>query len=257
MTDDFVSLKVMIVSEDAAERELVRRSVSSASIPVNISEVEAARDEAAACKLLADGAYDVVLFDGRMPAVAQQALVDAIRATPGNPLAILVGEAASGPENDVAGRLDGVIARPVELREVSGVIGNCVTVRLPKRVLIVDDSAAVRTVIHKVLNASRFHLEAEEADGYSTAVKKVKQHAFDVVILDCHMSGKDGFETLAELKTIRHGAKILMITETRDAGMENRARGEGAADFLYKPFFAKDIDAAFSRLLRLTHLRWN
>jgi two-component system chemotaxis response regulator CheY len=111
-------------------------------------------------------------------------------------------------------------------------------------------------VITKVLNASRFHLDADEADGYAAAVKKVKQSAFDVVILDCNMSGKDGFETLAELKTIRHGAKILMITETRDAGMEDRARGEGAADFLYKPFFAKDIDAAFSRLLGLTHLRW-
>ena len=253
MTDDFVSLKVMIVSDDAAEREPIRRGVSSASIPVNISEVEAARNEAAACKLLADDAHDVVLFDSRMPAAAQQALLDAIRATPGNPLAILVGE----PENDVAGRLDGVIARPVELREVSGVIGNCVAVRLPKRVLIVDDSAAVRTVIHKVLNASRFHVQADEADGYSAAVEKVKRHAFDVVILDCNMSGKDGFETLAELKTIRHGAKILMITETRDAGMEDRARGEGAADFLYKPFFAKDIDAAFRRLLGLTHLRWN
>ena len=253
MTDDFVSLKVMIVSDDAAECEPIRRGVSTASIPVNISEVEAAHNEAAACKLLADDAHDVVLLDSRMPATAQQALLDAIRATPGNPLAILVGE----PENDVAGRLDGVIARPVELREVSGVIGNCVAVRLPKRVLIVDDSAAVRTVIHKVLNASRFHLEADEADGYSAAVEKVKQHAFDVVILDCNMSGKDGFETLAELKTIRHGAKILMIAETRDTGMEDRARGEGAAGFLYKPFFAKDIDATFSRLLGLTHLRWN
>ena len=257
MTDDFVSLKVMIVSEDAAERELIRRGVSTASIPVNISEVEAARNESSACRLLADDAYDVLLFDSRMPAAAQQALLDAIRASAGNPLAILVGEVASGSAKDVADRLDGVIAKPIEQQQVSGLIANCVAVRLPKRVLIVDDSAAVRTVIHKVLNASRFHVEADEADGYSAAVEKVKQRAFDVVILDCHMSGKDGFETLAALKKIRHGAKILMITETRDAGMEDRARGEGAADFLYKPFFAKDIDAAFSRLLGLTHLRWN
>jgi CheY-like chemotaxis protein len=257
MSDDFVSLKVMIVSEDAAERELIRRGVSTATIPVDISEIEAAHNESAACRLLADDAHDVVFFDSRMPAAAQQALLDAIRATPGNPLAILVGEAAGGAEKDVASRLDGAIARPIQQQGVSGLIGNCVAVHLPKRVLIVDDSAAVRTVIHKVLNASRFHLEADEADGYSAAVEKVKRQAFDVVILDCNMSGKDGFETLAELKTIRHGAKILMITEMRDAGMEDRARGEGAADFLYKPFFAKDIDAAFSRLLGLTHLRWN
>jgi CheY-like chemotaxis protein len=257
MTDDFISLKVMIVSEDATERELIRRGISGASIPVNISEVEAVHSEIAACRRLSGDACDVVLFDGRMPVPAQQALLDTIRETTSNPLAIMIGEAASGLGNDVSGRLDGVIARPIAQQQVSGLIGDCIAVRLPKRVLIVDDSAAVRSVITKVLSASRFWLDADEADGYSAAVNKVKQSAFDVVILDCNMSGKDGFETLAELKTIRHGAKILMITETRDAGMEDRARGEGAADFLYKPFFAKDIDAAFSRLLGLTHLRWN
>jgi two-component system chemotaxis response regulator CheY len=87
-------------------------------------------------------------------------------------------------------------------------------------------------------------------------VEKFKARRFDVVILDCHMSGKDGFETLAELKNIRSDAKILMAAETRDTSMEKRARDNGAGDFLYKPFFAKDVDAAFSRLLGLKQIRW-
>jgi CheY-like chemotaxis protein len=122
--------------------------------------------------------------------------------------------------------------------------------------LIVDDSAAVRSVIQKVLNGSRFRIRADEADGYAAAVEKFKARRFDVVILDCRMSGKDGFETLAELKKIRSDAKILMTAETRDASMEKRARDNGVGDFLYKPFFAKDIDAAFSRLLGLRQIRW-
>jgi CheY-like chemotaxis protein len=253
MTDDFVSLKVMIAAADAEERVLIRRGVSSAPIPVLISEVDAAHDEVAACQQLAEDAHDVVLFDSRMHAGGQDALLDTIRATPGSPLAIAVGE----PAARVARRCDALIARPIEQPKVAAVIGDCVAVRLPKRVLIVDDSTAVRAVINKVLNGSRFRIEAEEADGYSGAVEKVKERDFDIVILDCHMSGKDGFETLAALKTIRHGAKILMIAEARDPGMEARARGEGAGDFLYKPFFAKDIDAAFSRLLSLSRLRWS
>ncbi len=48
-----------------------------------------------------------------------------------------------------------------------------------------------------------------------------------------------------------------MTAETPDPGMEKRARGAGAGDFLTKPFYARDIDAAFSRLLGLTHLRWS
>jgi DNA-binding response OmpR family regulator len=70
------------------------------------------------------------------------------------------------------------------------------------------------------------------------------------------MSGRDGFETLAELKKIRSDAKILMTAETRDTGMEKRARDNGAGDFLTKPFFAKDVDAAFCRLLGLRQMRW-
>jgi len=241
-----------MISEDAAERERLRRGISSASIPVNISEVEAAHDETAACRQLAEAVHDVVLFDTRMPAERQQALLDAVRATPGNPLAIAVGEVAAG----VAGRCDALIAKPIEHPQISAVIGHCVAVRLPKHVLIVDDSAAVRSVIQKVLAGSRFRIAADEADGYSAAVEKVRGLPFDLVILDCHMSGKDGFETLAELKRIRRDARILMTAETRDPGLEKRARGAGAGDFLYKPFFAKDVDAAFSRLLGLTHLRW-
>ena len=43
-----------------------------------------------------------------------------------------------------------------------------------------------------------------------------------------------------------------MITGTRDVRIEDCARAEGAArDFLYQPFFAKDIDAALNRLLDL------
>src|ERR1051326_8146575 len=146
MTDDFVSLKVMIASADAAERELIRRGISSAPIPVLISEIEAAHDEAAACKQLAGTAHDIVLFDSRMHAGGQDALLDTIRETPGSPLAIAVGE----PAARVARRCDALIARPVELSKVAAVIGDCVAVRLPKRVLIVDDSAAVRAVINKV-----------------------------------------------------------------------------------------------------------
>lgn len=241
-----------MISEDAAEREQLRRGVSSASIPVNISEVEAAHDEMAACRQLAEAVHDVVLFDTRMPAERQQALLDAVRATPGNPLTIAVGEAAAG----VAGRCDALISKPIEQPQVAAVIGHCVAVRLPKHVLIVDDSAAVRSVIQKVLAGSRFRIAADEADGYSAAVEKVRGLPFDLVILDCHMSGRDGFETLAELRRIRRDVRILMTAETRDPGMEKRARANGAGDFLYKPFYARDIDAAFSRLLGLTHLRW-
>jgi len=41
------------------------------------------------------------------------------------------------------------------------------------------------------------------------------------------------------------------MTGTRDHRIEDRARIEGAKDFLFKPFFAKDIDVVLNRLFGL------
>jgi two-component system chemotaxis response regulator CheY len=250
MTDELVSLKAMIVSGVAGDRDLIRRAMAGASIPVIVTEIEAAGDATAALKALAGDTHEAVLFDSAMPGQAMQALVAAIRGEPGRPLAVAIGD-ASGLD------VDCVLAKPVEQQQAASLIENCIAVRLPKRVLVVDDSAAVRSVIQKVLKASRFRITADEADGHASAVEQVRRGAFDVVILDCHMSGEDGFETLAELRKIRPDARILMITEKQDRAMAERARGEGAADLLYKPFFANDIDTAFNRLFRLAHLRWS
>ena len=250
MTDEFVSLKAMIVSGVAGDCELIRRAMAGASIPVIVREIDAAGDATAALKAIASDTYDAVLFDSAMPAQAMQALVAAVRGEPGRPRAVAIGAVS---DLDV----DCTLSRPIEQQQAAGLIENCIAARLPKRVLVVDDSAAVRSVIQKVLKASRFRITADEADGHASAVEQMRGGAFDVVILDCHMSGKDGFETLAELRKIRPDARILMITEKQDRAMAERARGEGAADLLFKPFFANDIDAAFCRLFGLGHLRWS
>ena len=68
------------------------------------------------------------------------------------------------------------------------------------------------------------------------------------------MPGLDGFATLAVLKRAHPDIKVVMMTGTRDVRIEDRARAEGATDFLYKPFFAKDIDAVLNRLFGLATL---
>jgi CheY-like chemotaxis protein len=50
--------------------------------------------------------------------------------------------------------------------------------------LIVDDSSTVCSVIRKVLQASRFKLEAEEAADGSVAIELAKKQSFDIVFLD-------------------------------------------------------------------------
>jgi CheY-like chemotaxis protein len=195
----------------------------------------------------------VVLFDSRIPKQARRELLDVIRASPSRPLAVLIGSAAMKTREVLTDGLeiDSALAKPIDLQETCNLIDRCIRARLPKRVLIVDDSSTVRSVIRKVLQASRFKLEAEEAQDGAVAIQLAKQKRFDFVFLDCQMPVVDGFTALGEFSRAHPDTQVVMMTGTRDVRIEDRARAGGAKDFLYKPFFAKDIDAALNRLFGL------
>ena len=65
-------------------------------------------------------------------------------------------------------------------------------------VLIVDDSSTVRSVIRKVLQASRFRLNSDEADEGAKAIAQVEKQPYDIVFLDCHMPGPCRPQALGE-----------------------------------------------------------
>jgi CheY-like chemotaxis protein len=93
MSHELTLLRILIVSEAAAERALVRRAAVHATVPIEIVEVEAAADAVAARQSLASNTFDAVFFDSRMPKGERQLVLDAIRAAPSRPLAILIGAA--------------------------------------------------------------------------------------------------------------------------------------------------------------------
>lgn len=259
MSDDLISLKIAILSEVASERELVRQAAAQGSILIDVTEIDAAGDPKTTGELIASGGYDVVFFDSRIPKPARQLLLTAIRAAPSRPLAVLIGAAEMKTREVLTDGLevDSALAKPIDVQETSNLIDHCIRARLPKQVLIVDDSSTVRSVIRKVLQASRFTLQAEEAEDGSVAINLVKKQRYDIVFLDCQMPVIDGFAALDEFKRAHPDMQVVMITGTRDVRIEDRARAAGAKDFLYKPFFAKDIDAVLNRLLGLMRPRWN
>ena len=253
MRDDIHTLKILIVSETAQERELVRQAALQASVPIDAAELDALGDRATTIELLAKQNYDVVLFDSRMPKLVRQGLLDLIRAAPSRPLAILIGPATIKTREVFTEGLDvdSALAKPIAIGEAGSLMERCIRARLPKQVLIVDDSPTVRSVVHKVMQASRFKLETQQAEDGSAAVELAKKKRFDIVFLDYQMPGMDGFETFAALKRSHPDIKVVMMTGARDVRVEDRARGQGVHDFLYKPFFAKDIDAVLNKLFGL------
>ena len=111
-----------------------------------------------------------------------------------------------------------------------------------------DDDAALRRAVRRVLTANGF--EVEEAAGGTEALAELRSRSFDLVVLDVMMPGRDGIEICEQLRAEGDGLPVLMLT-ARDA-VRDRVVGleAGADDYLVKPFANEELVARIRALLR-------
>ena len=107
------------------------------------------------------------------------------------------------------------------------------------RVLIVDDEEKFSQPLAERLSLRDYYVTTSQTG--EDAINLVKKYNYDVVVLDVLMPGKDGIETLREIKKIKPLTEIIMLTghatvETAIEGMKL-----GATDFLMKPCETEDL----------------
>ena len=106
-----------------------------------------------------------------------------------------------------------------------------------KKILIIDDSALMRTVLSDIINSdSRFQVADKAKDGIE-GLERLKQNTYDAVVLDINMPRMDGITMLKELHKNGIKAKIMMAsTDTKEgAKVTMDALDLGALDFVHKP----------------------
>jgi CheY-like chemotaxis protein len=242
MSGDIISLKLLIVFRSSTGRELLRSGASLTSVPVEITEAD---DVATAESLLAAGGVDLILLGAALPAADKAAVSKAARLAKERPFIITVGPDSDGTDTD------GSVPKPTNAEEARALVERCIRSRIPSSVLVVDDSATMRSIVRKILSASKFPLKISEADEGIKALQQLRADKFDIVFLDYNMPGLNGFETLSELKREHRHISVVMITSTSDDTFAARAKTAGATAFLKKPFFPADIDAVLYRFYRL------
>ena len=110
---------------------------------------------------------------------------------------------------------------------------------MSSRILIVDDSKFMRMLLADLLTRNGF--EVLEAESGEQAVKVFLEESPDLVTLDILMPGRDGIETLQDLRAQSPEARVVMVTAL---GMEDyikRALDSGADGFILKPFSAEKV----------------
>lgn len=116
------------------------------------------------------------------------------------------------------------------------------------RVLVVDDTDHVRTVVSDMLRLDGFDVVAVAADG-AAALVLAEQTDPHVVVMDLRMPGLDGLETTRRLRAARPGQQVVLYTAYVDGEVEREAREAGAALCLGK---VEGLPQLERELIRLT-----
>ena len=108
------------------------------------------------------------------------------------------------------------------------------------RVMTVDDSAAILTIIAAYLEGSEFEVIASERDG-KAAVATFKEIQPDIVLLDLIMPGQSGMETLEQILAIDPDATVVIVSSLGTESAVHDCLTTGAKSFLQKPFSRDDF----------------
>jgi CheY-like chemotaxis protein len=248
MVDELISLRILLFSHSVAARDLMRRGCVAASVPVEV--VEADGGAAARAKMAADD-FDVVFADASIPAAERANFIAHAASMAQKPFVFIVASSLDEAQTVAGGGADGVVVKPADVNQARSLVERCARLRLPNRVLVVDDSLTMRSIVRKILVASRFRLDLSEAQEGVDALRKIASGRFDLVFLDYNMPGLNGVETLAEIKRHQPELHVVIMTSTKDDAIAEQARRAGAAAFLKKPFYPADIDTILHRIFGL------
>lgn len=120
---------------------------------------------------------------------------------------------------------------------------------MKKTILIVDDSKMIRLIIRKLLDGYK-EVGVDEAENGVDALNFIKKNRYDLIFLDLHMPGIDGFEVLQSISK-PNNTKIITLSADIQEGAKEKAISLGADDFLTKPFENKDIENLIRNIIDL------
>ena len=117
---------------------------------------------------------------------------------------------------------------------------------MESNVLVVDDSAAIRKILQRVLRQTgmAIHTIHEAGDGQE-ALGVLTAHKIDLVLSDINMPKMDGLQLLASMKGAAQWRQIPVVMITTEGGETkvSEAVKLGAAGYVRKPFNSDQIKA--------------
>jgi two-component system nitrogen regulation response regulator NtrX len=103
------------------------------------------------------------------------------------------------------------------------------------KILIIEDEAAIRRVLSKILSEENDAYSVEEAEDGAVGLEKIKNNDYDLVLCDIKMPKMDGVEVLEAVKKIKPEIPMVMISGHGDMETAIQTMRLGAFDYISKP----------------------
>ena len=118
------------------------------------------------------------------------------------------------------------------------------------RILVVEDEPRILAFVARGLEAEGFAVDST-ADG-ADALRRAREHDYDVIVLDLLLPRIDGFTVLRELRNGHRDVPVVILSARSDLATKLRGFHLGANDYVAKPFSLDELIARVRVQLRHT-----
>ncbi|MFQ5748332.1 MAG: response regulator [Planctomycetota bacterium] len=259
------SLRVLVVDDNEVSRKILARQLGAWGM-----ESETAGDGFRALEALERARrqgrpFDLALLDRQMPGMDGLELAQRIRKEAGlSELALVLLTPLSAPLSGEEVRKAGTqaqISKPVRpsqlLDSLARILGRAGEEPRPGpsgpapshqgRVLLAEDNPVNQKVALRILE--KFGYEVDVAADGNEVLDLLARHVYDLVLMDCQMPHRDGFETTREIRKREEGEReasgcqlpIVAMTANALPGDRERCLEAGMDDYLSKPFKPEEL----------------
>jgi len=117
------------------------------------------------------------------------------------------------------------------------------------RILIVDDHVVVRDGVKRIFEEQPGEVAFGEASTAQEALKLVREEDWDAVVLDISLGARSGLDVLKELKQIRRGLPVLILSMHLEEQYARRAFRAGAAGYITKDSSRTELGKAIDKVI--------